>query len=112
MPISFLKASLVVLLSGLAYYYGQYFHFQWWLIWLAPIPLLIYVWRENFWLSLVVTLLVGLIAGLNEVVGYYESLPTNFMVTGAIIEACEWTLVILLVRFMVRLYPSGMNSPI
>jgi apolipoprotein N-acyltransferase len=104
-----LKALLVIVLSGLGYYYSVDFHFQWWLMWLAPIPVLIYTYRVNFWCSLIVTFLVGLAPGINGIIGYHDLLSTELLLTGTLIQSVEWTIVVLISRAIVRRDPSWVS---
>lgn len=47
-------AILVILASGTAFYFSTGFHDVWWLMWIAPIPVLIYAYHESLWKTLCV----------------------------------------------------------
>lgn len=50
-----------VSLSSLAYFYSSSFYNHWWLIWLAPIPLLLYTYEHKILPAFYACLLVGIV---------------------------------------------------
>lgn len=99
---SILKAVLVLLLSGFAYYYGEDFHFQWWLMWLAPIPILVYVYRENSGRACIVAFLLGMVPGMNGIINYWGHLPVLFQLIATVMQSLCWVIVILMSRAFMR----------
>lgn len=96
------KALFVMIISGFCYYYSIGFHNFWFLMWIAPIPLLAYAYQESSFKTLIVSLVVGLAPGLNDTVGYYATyFPFGSLITETITYSIEWSVVILLTRFLV-----------
>jgi len=105
---SFLAALLTVLSSGCAFYFSTEFHHVWFLAWVAPIPVLLYAYRENFSKTLWISFLVGLAPGLNEVIGYWPTLiPSGGLMISMLVQSIEWTLVVLLTQWLMK----RMTSP-
>lgn len=97
-----LRALLVIILSGLAYYFSLGFHAAGLLMWFAPIPVLIYVYRAKWLPSLVVAFMVGLVPGINMMLGYASSpIPASVLGISTLAQSIEWTSVVLLSRFFV-----------
>ncbi|MCD6047739.1 MAG: hypothetical protein K0S08_1386 [Gammaproteobacteria bacterium] len=103
----FLLAILVSLTSGIAFYFSSGFHDIWWLMWIAPIPVLIYAYHESFLKTLCVAFIAGLAVGLNDIIGYWPSfIPASNFIVSAIAQSTAWTAIILLSRFFMRRIPS------
>ncbi len=99
----YLIALVVILLSGLAYYFASPFHNIWWLMWLMPIPVLIYVYHHNFWHSLLVSFMIGLAPGIDTIIGYWSTpIPIQAFLLEGLLQSLEWTIVILLTRYLTR----------
>ncbi|MDF2940666.1 MAG: hypothetical protein K0R66_1308 [Gammaproteobacteria bacterium] len=94
------RAGIVIVLSGLTYYFSYTF---WLFMWLAPIPVLVYAYRENVLKTGIVAFLTGLATGISSIVLYW---PTHFpvlqLVIGTIQQSLEWTIVILISGYFVK----------
>lgn len=103
-------AILTILLSGAAYYYSSFFDAQWWLAWLAPIPLLIFTYKHSWLPAIIVAFVVGLVPGLNQLIGY---LPTTLPMLGSfydmLINGAELAVVIFITHWLVRGRQTGVN---
>lgn len=100
---SFLKALLVIISSGLMYYYSIGFHTLWPLMWFMPIPVLVYAYQESLIKTLIVSFIVGLAPGLNDFIGYTSTyLPASNLILEILIDSVVWAAVILMSRFFVR----------
>lgn len=98
-----IQALVAVLLSGFLYYSSAGFHSLWLLMWFAPIPVLIYAYRHAFWPSVLVSFLVGLVPGLNLIIGYLPTpLPWTYFLSIIIPQALAWAAVVVLSRFFTR----------
>lgn len=94
---------LTIICSGVSFYFSMGFHDLWWLAWVAPIPVLVYAYQNNFLSTLSVVFIAGLAVGLNGIVGYWSTVipMTNFIVS-CVIQSAEWTVVVLLSRLLMR----------
>ena len=102
-----LIAFLVILTSGSAFYFSTGFHTIWWLMWIAPIPVLIYAYYESFIPVLLVAFIAGLAFGLNIILGYWStSIPSNAFIPAMFWQSTKWTITILLTRSLMRRNPS------
>ena len=94
---------LTVIISGSAFYFSTGFHNVWWLMWIAPIPVLIYTYYERFFTALVVAYIVGLSFGLNTIVGYWSTgIPSSAFIFGMFWQSAKWTMAILISRYLMR----------
>jgi apolipoprotein N-acyltransferase len=106
----FLLAILVSFTSGIAFYFSAGFHDLWWLMWIAPIPVLIYAYHESLLKTLWVAFIAGLAVGLNDIVGYWPTfIPASNFIFSAIAQSITWTSIILLSRFFMRRIPSALT---
>ncbi|MDF2691160.1 MAG: hypothetical protein K0S29_1015 [Gammaproteobacteria bacterium] len=98
-----LKALAVIVLSGLAYYFSSGFGAIWALMWLAPIPVLIYAYSQSYAKVSLVAFIVGLAPGINTIIGYWlTGIPVQSFIIAALIQSIQWTVVILLSSVLVK----------
>ncbi len=103
-------ALFVILASGCAFYFSTGFHAVWWLMWLAPIPVLVYAYSNNFSKVLLVSFVASLAFGLNSVIGYWAtSIPSSAFLSAMILQSVKWTIVILVSRYLMRSTTSLMS---
>ncbi len=99
---SFLIALAAIFSSGLLYYYSENFHSVWQLMWIAPVPVLIYACKHRFWESAAVAFFAGLFRGFNFLIGEQTLGPQGAFAIYSLEESLEWTLIILLIRYLTR----------
>jgi apolipoprotein N-acyltransferase len=105
-----LQAILTIIVSGVLYYFSTGFHFLWPLMWFAPIPVLVYAYRANIWRSLIVSFIVGLVPGINIIVGYSVTLmPLTALFMGTLSQAIVWMLVVILTRYFTHRINNGFS---
>jgi apolipoprotein N-acyltransferase len=104
---------LTILLSGAAYYLSSYFHEIWWLAWLAPIPVLVYAFKNKLLPTLIVAAIVGCAPGLNQLIGYSSTLlPLSSSILSMLLGSFEFTVITLLTRWLTCRYKLFIVFPI
>ena len=97
------KSLIVLILSGLAYYFSSGFGAIWALMWLAPIPILIYAYSENLAKVALLAFLVGLAPGMNQIIGYWSThLPMQGFIINMIMQSLEWMVIVIISRYFVK----------
>ena len=106
-PILFITT---IILSGAAYFYSIDFHVIWWLMWLAPIPLLIYIRQVNWWLGALAAFIIGTSTILSSVAGYWSSLlPWTSNIMPGIVTALQFSLVFSLTQILQKRQTTWIN---
>ncbi len=113
---SLLTAILTILSSGLLYYYSENYHSAWYLMWIAPVPVLLYILHHRFWPSVIVVFCAGFFRALNFLIGEQTIGPHGSFIIESLINTAEWTIVVLGVRYFARrerialfLYPCALT---
>lgn len=97
------KALTVIILSGLGYFFSASFGTIWFLIWLAPIPVLIYSYTENKLKITLVAFIIGLAPGINEIIGYWSTqIPLQGLIQDTFLKSALWTVAVLLNSILVK----------
>ncbi len=103
------KALSALIVSGLSYYFSSGFGAIWALMWIAPIPILVYAYSEKLSRVTILAFLVGLAPGINQIIGYWPThLPLQGLIVDAILQGLEWTAVIIASRYFV----STLKNPV
>jgi hypothetical protein len=91
------KALTVITLSSLGYFFSASFGTIWFLIWLAPIPVLIYSYTETKLKITLVAFIIGLAPGINEIIGYWSTqIPIQGLILDTLFKSAQWTVAVLL----------------
>lgn len=97
-----------VLGSGLLYFYSENFHSAWYLMWVAPVPVLLYAYKNTLQAAAIVAFCANLFRGFNVLIGEQSIGPKGSFILSSIEEGFAWTLIILLTRHFMR----GRANPI
>ncbi len=96
-------AIFTTLMSGLLFYFSTDFHQLWPLLWLAPIPILLYSYYHRYFSSFFVGFCAFLVGGCNDVLYYFgTSLPTSLLLNDIICSSLVFGFIIVLNKWVVK----------
>ena len=103
-----MRSLLTIVGSGLLYYYSEGYHSAWYLMWIAPVPILLYVVEHRFWPSVIVSFCALFFRSLNFLIGEQTIGPHGGFLVECMINTAAWTGIFLLVRYFAKRHRTAL----
>lgn len=100
---------ITAILSGILFYYSTGFHQAWLLLWIAPIPVLIYSYHHRYQTTALVAFFAFLIGKLNTLYYLGTSMPLFLILSPIIFDAFVFCLLVIFNKWLADKIPHWLT---